>query len=214
MRWRSTGPFRVRNPAPFSHFIRLPGTAIASTSPERFLSIGSQGGRELTDCRVLGSSTVSPMSTTATFLGRPGVWGTLVLFGAGAAIPSAAAQRSRVPDRPPPEDRRLPARCRGVALALRGTRRPGRRRDGQGQHRAFSARPCSRSPPRAGDPGYERKILLLPADGLVSLPRPVAPSVLRADLGPGAGNPSARSSLGCWAYCGRPQCLLSKGVEA
>ncbi|GER22376.1 hypothetical protein NCCP1664_08730 [Zafaria cholistanensis] len=41
--WRAYGALRRRNPAPFAHFVRFGPTAVASTSPERFLRIGADG---------------------------------------------------------------------------------------------------------------------------------------------------------------------------
>ncbi|MFJ3957047.1 aminodeoxychorismate synthase component I [Arthrobacter sp. NPDC090010] len=42
--WEAYRALRRRNPAPFASFLRFDGVTVASTSPERFLSIGSGGG--------------------------------------------------------------------------------------------------------------------------------------------------------------------------
>ena len=42
--WRIYLALRGRNPAPFASFLRLDGVTVASTSPERFLKIASDGG--------------------------------------------------------------------------------------------------------------------------------------------------------------------------
>jgi len=131
---------------------------------------------------------------------------------------AAAAQRPQAPDRHPPQDRRPPARRRGVALSRRGTRRPGHRRDGQDQHRgqrlplgyATQAHPVLEALATSGE--SSRSPLRPTASS--RRPGPVAPIVLRADLGPGAGNPPRKWSLGHCAYCRQSQRLLSRGVEA
>jgi para-aminobenzoate synthetase len=42
--WQTYLALRRKNPAPFASFLRFGGLALASTSPERFLRIGSDGG--------------------------------------------------------------------------------------------------------------------------------------------------------------------------
>ncbi|BCW56336.1 MULTISPECIES: aminodeoxychorismate synthase component I [unclassified Arthrobacter] len=42
--WATYLSLRSRNPAPFASYLRLGNVAVASTSPERFLKIGSDGG--------------------------------------------------------------------------------------------------------------------------------------------------------------------------